>query len=171
MLIRAYGMFWEREEVNWLSDSPGGASFRLLGHCGTNRPKLRVVDFARQAGLYVLYNDYGAYYVGLTTEARLGYRLRDHTRDKHHDHWDRFCWFGFRYVLKRTNADGTNQLRDLATWKGLQPRAAIADMEAALIMVLNPKGNMNEMRFHNAERWDQVRLSETTKYLKRVAAR
>ena len=89
-------LFWEREEVNWTPGSGHRAEFRLLGRQGVNKPTLRVADFRRQHGLYVLYGDYGPHYVGLTRErGGLGDRLKAHNRDHHANSWGRFCWFGF----------------------------------------------------------------------------
>lgn len=70
MLIRAYGLFWRRDEVPW-NPGPGGAGagevkpFSILGHVGEVRPRLKVIDVRPMHGVYVLHNDYGAYYVGL----------------------------------------------------------------------------------------------------------
>lgn len=57
MLIRAFGLFWERDEVDW-RPGPGG-QFRLLGRVGGKSKNLRVADFREQKGVYVLYNDHG----------------------------------------------------------------------------------------------------------------
>ncbi len=59
--IHAYGLFWSAHEVTWT----GRGQFRLLGHIGTRRPD--VCDFRPQRGIYILHDDYGPYYVGLTT--------------------------------------------------------------------------------------------------------
>lgn len=101
MLIKAYGLFWREDEVDW---SPGqGKPFRLLGRKGSNLPGLRVADFRYQKGLYVLYGDYGPYYVGLTYTS-LGDRLKDHRHDDHGGRWTRFSWFGFRKVQEGANS-------------------------------------------------------------------
>lgn len=100
MLVQEYGLFWQRDEVNWWPGSGKKGNFRLLGRIGKHRPNLMVADFRFQQGVYVLYGNHGAHYVGLAEAERgLGERLKDHLSDDHHDAWDRFSWFGFRPVL------------------------------------------------------------------------
>ena len=83
VLINAYGLFWRADEVNWHGEARG-PKFRLLGRIGAAVPRLRLADFRTQSGLYILYGNYGPYYVGLTQEARLGSRLAAHIlRDQH----------------------------------------------------------------------------------------
>lgn len=64
---------------------------------------LRVADFRTQTGIYILYGDYGPYYVGLTRTS-MGKRLKDHLTDKHDGKWQRFSWFGFANVLQQRDA-------------------------------------------------------------------
>ena len=54
MLIRAYGLFWSRDEVDWSAGPGNQGKYMLLGHQGEKRPKLRVADFRMQSGLYIL---------------------------------------------------------------------------------------------------------------------
>src|SRR3954470_23560325 len=63
-LVGAYGMFWERGEVNWWPGS-GPAAWQLLGRVNKNKPKVRVCDFRKAQGFYVLFDDFRANYVGL----------------------------------------------------------------------------------------------------------
>jgi hypothetical protein len=81
MLIKAYGLFWSKDEVNWDPGKGNRGQFKLLGHRGKNRPGVRVADFRRQSGLYILYGNYGPHYVGLTRADRLGTRLKEHRTD------------------------------------------------------------------------------------------
>ncbi len=103
MLIKSFGLFWSGTEVNWNPGQGAKAAFRLLGRQGSNLPGLRVADFRYQQGIYILYGNYGPYYVGLTRKQGLGKRLKDHLLDHHQDKWDRFSWFGFCSVLKGTD--------------------------------------------------------------------
>jgi hypothetical protein len=82
MLIKAYGMFWRESEVDWKPGTGGGRRFELLGRRGANQGSLEIADFRQQRGLYVLYDEYGPYYVGLARADSLGGRLRSHaTKD------------------------------------------------------------------------------------------
>ena len=159
--IQCYGLFWDVDEVTW-----SGRDFRLLGRRGSAGEALRVCDFRNQVGIYVLYDQYGAYYVGLTRHQPLGNRIRAHLGDHHKDLWQRFSWFGFRRVRVLPYPDGTQSLQ--APKKNLvaDTRETIADVEALLIQALgtHKRGNRREMRFGLAERWEQVPVHERDRY-------
>jgi hypothetical protein len=84
----------------------------MLGRYGSKRPKLELANFWEQQGIYVLYNDYGPYYVGRTVGSgmNLGKRLRQHHEgtngSPHVGRWDRFSWFGWRGTLKSSDSRG-----------------------------------------------------------------
>jgi hypothetical protein len=163
VIIRAYGLFWRVDEVDW---NPGsGKRFRMLGHIGTNQPGVRVADFREQRGLYILYGNYGAHYVGLTRKQDIGKRLRDHLDDQHAGRWDRFSWFGFRQVLKAKDADGLQRLRDMPSLQVGSPNDAIGDMEALLIKALGLPPNVKQMKFRYGQCWEQVRAHEVDWYM------
>lgn len=167
MLIRAYGKFWRRDEIDW---TPGRgnhrAGFQLLGRRGTNLPGLQVADFRNQTGIYILYNDYGPYYVGLTRQSGIGKRLKDHTTDLHAGTWDRFTWFGFANVLQSRDERGLQIVKPLKVTVGT-PNQAIADIEALLIHAMGPR-NTNMMRFERADEWEQIKLDERDYFLEKV---
>lgn len=167
MIIKAYGLFWRSDEINW---SPGAGKkkdlakqFRLLGRIGKNKPGLQVCDFHAQQGIYILYGDLGAHYVGLTRKQRLGKRLKDHLTDTHANQWDRFSWFGFREVLLGKDEHGFRKLKKMPKLHMAEPDLVIGDIEALLIraMALHNKADMN---FANAEKWQQIRRDEIAKY-------
>src|SRR5581483_1996702 len=56
-----------------------GSNFVCLAGGDKNKPGLRICDFRKQRGIYILYGDLGAHYVGLTRQQDLGKRLKDHT--------------------------------------------------------------------------------------------
>lgn len=170
MLIRSFGLFWRASEVNWKPGQGRKDEFRLLGRRGTNNPGVRLADFRYQQGIYVLYDDYGAYYVGLTRKQGLGKRLRDHLADKHAGHWDRFSWFGFCTVLKPDRNTGICPLRRLAELSVGSPGEVIADMEALLIKAVGPL-NAADMKFKKASQWIQVERDEAPHYLDKVRRR
>jgi hypothetical protein len=166
--ITSYGLFWRADEVNW-HPGPGAAGFRLLGRRGVNRPGLEVADFRKQRGLYVLYGNYGPYYVGLTQKQDLGRRLKQHLNDHHQGRWDRFSWFGFRRVLKSGEGDGTRRLAELAELSLGSHQNMIRDMEALLIKALGCESNLNKMNFTKAHEWEQIKAHEVDAYLGKVA--
>lgn len=161
MLIRAYGLFWRADEIEWNPGSGNGSSFQLLGRRGAGST-LRVADFRTQTGIYILYGDYGPYYVGLTRTS-MGKRLKDHLTDKHDGKWQRFSWFGFANVLQQRDASGLQQLKQLKLTTGT-PNEAIADIEALLILAMGPR-NTNKMSFKKAEEWKQVPWEQRQKVL------
>ncbi len=170
MLIRAYGVFWRASEVDWKPGTGGGRRFELLGHRGSNRGSLESADFRTQHGLYVLYDQYGPYYVGLARADSLGYRLRSHaTKDAHVGMWDRFSWFGFRKVLSGVDQRGV-QLLSKSAERARGPVAdAIADIEALVINALGPKANARNMKFQlSGKEWLQVSRDDRDPLLNRL---
>jgi hypothetical protein len=168
--IRAFGLFWSAEEINWTPGAGNKGAYRILGRHGLFRPKLRICDFRSQRGIYVLYDDYGPYYVGLARDQDIGNRLRSHTRDFHRGNWDRFSWFGFRPVLKGRAPDGTHKLGKIPTRLLTDSRHTIADIEALMIQSLGTqkRANAQVMRFAAAEKWDQLMEHEIGDYLAKV---
>lgn len=143
----------------------------LLGRRGTNRPNLQLADFRRQSGLYILYGNYGAHYVGLARQNSLGGRLRRHRSDRHAGKWDRFSWFGFRSVLTKRDADGLRELRTLSTRTRGSTHNQIGELEALLISALGLENNLAKMKFPGAQPWVQVKIHEVDTFLEKVARR
>lgn len=167
MLIRAYGLFWRADEVTWHPGRGSRGQFMLLGRRGVNRPNLQLADFRRQSGLYILYGNYGPYYVGKATH--LGGRLRAHLSDRHAERWDRFSWFGFRPVLTKRDQRGLQELKTLKTKAGGRMHQQIGELEALLIRALGLENNYAQMRFPGAKPWEQVKAHEVDGFLERVA--
>lgn len=166
-LIGAYGLFWDRDEVDW---TPGqGHSWQLLGRIGHKRGKLRICDFRRARGFYVLFNDHRATYVGLAKgQQGFGARLVKHTLPTKQQpqemryaakDWNRFCWFSFDDVQHRPpkadpydawcSVDVDDRSRDV-TVDEVAP-----ELEALMISALGIKGQ-NQMRFRLGGKWEQV---------------
>ena len=173
--IRSYGMFWRAEEVSWLGE--GTRPYKeLLGHIGVRRPKLEVTNFWQQRGIYVLYNDYGPYYVGKTVGEgmNLGTRLSHHylgtNGSPHSGKWDRFFWFGWHGTLSSTDDRGLRRLRGLPKKLLTDSSNTVQDIESLLIYALGTihVGNAREETFSAAARWDQVRWSEREDFLRKV---
>lgn len=143
----------------------------LLGRQGERKPKLQLADFRKQSRLYILYGNYGPYYVGLARENSMGGRLRRHLNDRHADKWNRFSWFGFRSVLTKRDERGLRELKTLRTKAGGRMHQQIGELEALLIRALGLENNYAKMRFPGAQPWKQVKAHEVEEYLDRVARR
>lgn len=129
---------------------------------------LRMADFRAQRGIYILYGNYGPYYAGLTRQQTLGKRLKQHCTDEHEGEWDRFSWFGFKEILKKTDADGLHLLKiKMPQRKAVNPHSAIKEMEALLIKAMALR-NRADSKFIKAEEWEQVRMIEADKLLERL---
>ena len=166
MFIKSYGLFWSAHEIEWNPGQGNKGEFQLLGRRGVHSSKLEMADFMRQQGIYILYGNYGPYYVGLTKKQGLGKRLKQHLTDQHADKWDRFSWFGFCQLLK-PDSTGLRPLKALPEVQMSDPMKSIGDVEALLIKAMGTQ-NVQDMKFAGADEWTQVEYDEVEKYLKRV---
>ncbi len=121
--LRAFGMFWQREQVVWTSRP------KLLGRQGLGATD---VNFSEQVGVYLLHDRERVIYVGRAADT-LFTRLKAHTTDRLAGRWDRFSWFGLRSV----NPDGT-LAEPSAAWTH---SVVINTLEALLIESLEPPLN------------------------------
>lgn len=167
MKITSYGLFWREDEIDWNPGSGVKNSFRLLGRVGANRGSIRVSDFRRQQGIYILYDEYGPSYVGLTRQQGLGKRLKDHREDHLENQWDRFSWFGFN-PIGQPASDGVLNLLNLNDDLTENTHTTIGDLEALLIRAIGPKRNTAWMSFKDADEWTQIRYEDSEKYLNRL---
>lgn len=167
MKITSYGLFWRRSEIDWTPGKGNKGSFHLLGRIGINRGSIRLVDFRKQQGIYILYDEYGPSYVGLTRRQGLGKRLKDHTSDHLKGCWDRFSWFGFNSI-GAANSAGVLALLDPETEVSETTHTTIGDLEALLIRAIGPKNNSSSMKFKDAEQWTQVDYDDAEELLAKV---
>lgn len=100
MLIRAYGLNWNPDIIDWGKQGAGNNG-KLLGTVKLGNKTLEI-DFWETYGIYVLNNDFRPVYVGKAASTRLGYRLRNHLRDRLAGRWDTFSWFSLSKVNKTT---------------------------------------------------------------------
>ncbi len=133
MLIRAYGMFWNPEVVDW--GQPGA------GNKGTLAGKVKVsgrtysIDFWNAYGIYVLHQDFRAIYVGKAAETRLGSRVRNHLADRFAGRWDMFSWFSLSKInvtTRRVSNPGTRQVSE---------KTVNDTLEAISILIADPPLN------------------------------
>ncbi|WP_146074818.1 GIY-YIG nuclease family protein [Micromonospora chalcea] len=164
-LFGAFGMFWDPEEISWNPGS-GPNAWQLLGRQNRNAGSIRLCDFRRARGVYILFDHFGPVYVGLARGLRgIGGRLKDHRSDHLAGTWFRFCWFSFDDVVEG----------DLEGWKVINQReqpvpstgeTVIREVEALLITVLGAR-RQNQMKFVGAQRWNQVTESDAATILER----
>lgn len=115
--LRAFGMFWQRDLVNWEPTAP-----KLFGRQSSAAAE---VNFAEQIGVYLLHDRDRVIYVGRASDVLVA-RLRAHTFDRLGGRWDRFSWFGLRGV----GEDG-RLLQDTVPWN---QNVVIETLEALLIL-------------------------------------
>lgn len=167
MAIKSYGLFWRADEIDW-HPGKGVRSFHLFGRNGTNTNRIEMADFRMQQGIYILYDDYGPYYVGLTRMQGLGKRLKDHRSDEHRGKWDRFSWFGFCALLVANKTTGLRPLRKMPESQIAAPKKWIGDVEALLILAMGTSANFRQMNFHGAQKWTQVEEDRVEYYKGRL---
>jgi hypothetical protein len=166
--IHAFGLFWKVDEIDWFPGKGKKDSFQLLGRQGKNTGKIRMADFRRRQGIYILYGNYGPHYAGLTRKQTLGKRLKDHLSDEHKDAWDRFSWFGFKQVLGKKNPTGMQLQKDqMPKRKSVDPNTVIKEMEALLIKSMALR-NRQDSKFVLAKEWHQVRQIDKAKLIERL---
>lgn len=140
MLIHNYGLFWRRSDIFWGRAKVSG---HLRGYPA--RGAFRTVDFRNQQGVYCLYDDnFHLVYVGqagANDNQRMFDRLKQHRTDALADRWQRFSWFGIRWVTKgdklAAEADGAH------TTAG----KVLNHIEAILISASEPPHNRQGGRF------------------------
>ena len=162
-LIGAFGLHWLKEEVWGSGTYDPQHGWQLLGKVGANRTTLRVCDFRKAHGFYVLYNAYRPTYVGLARGRRgIGQRLDQHAKGGAKD-WERFSWFAFDEVVDHPPHDGWSTLleRD-ATGGGADVHTVIGECEAMLIHLMGTGGQQGQstMNLKGARPWTQIRMAD-----------
>lgn len=156
MLIRNYGLLWERSKVEWGRRGALG-SLRGYGYPLRNYPD---TDFAQQAGIYVLYEGldpatHKVIYIGQAGMGKSGAglyrRLHDHTDDHLWNRWTRFSWFGIYEVEKDQRLKGAQS--------GKRVQVSVQDVlnhvEAALVSLFEPPLNAQRAKWKDAVQYYQ----------------
>jgi hypothetical protein len=120
--IKAFGMYWERSQINW--DSP-----KVLGK---QEGADQSVDFSNQLGVYILHDRERVIYVGRAEDSLLK-RLIKHTTGRFGNRWDRFSWFGICSV-----GSDAKLAKPADSWAR---HDVIQTMEAVLIECMEPAQN------------------------------
>lgn len=156
MIIHNFGLFWERASVEWGSGPRG----QLRGFVGQRDEP---IDFAHQAGIYLLYEGFDTathrvVYVGqagLGRNARGLYRrLEDHTTDTFlWNRWTRFSWFGIYNVGKK------GELVHRHSDKGVHThvREVLDQLEGCMMSVLEPVLNKQGPHWRGAVEYTQYK--------------
>ena len=154
-MIRTFGLFWKRQGVHWGVRGPGGAG-TLLG--ASQRGDAPEIDFRDQRGIYALYSEFELVYVGQTGAGgnRLLARLRNHLSDHLADRWDRFSWFGTRYVL----AEG--ELSQDAVHANTKTTVALDVLEAVAIAIAEPRLNLRRGNWNSPGATQYFQVSSAT---------
>lgn len=168
MKVTSFGLFWSRDEIEWEPGKGNKDTFRLLGRIGAQRDTITIADFRRQRGIYILYDQYGPSYVGLTKQRGLGQRLKEHTTDHLKSGWDRFSWFGFWPISSTPSKNGIFGLSEPESEITEDTNTTIGDLEALVIRAIGPKLNKSRMNFGSAKEWNQIYSDETEKYVSRL---
>lgn len=148
-LIQSYGLFWDRDEVDW-SKGPLHGKVKV---------KDDAVDFRDQLGIYALYDhEFRLLYVGQAGSGKntLFGRL------KHHDslhtgtralaaRWKYFSWFGLLRVLKVEK-----RLANRAETRQTTEAHILNALEAVAIEIADPDINRQGGRLRNVTEYLQV---------------
>lgn len=139
-IVKAYGVYWRRDDVDWSKTKP-----KLLG----SQSEGEAVDFSTMRGIYMLYDHREPIYVGQAIANGLGERLRNHTKDRHANRWNRFSWFGI---------DGVNQNGSIHTANKFNVNINdIANaLEAVMIEGLEPRQNRKSGNYFEGAKYAQA---------------
>ena len=129
-IINSYGIYWNRNLVDWKKSSPDLLGVQQIGASDVN--------FKEQKGVYLLHDSRETIYVGQAIEQSLGQRLRQHISDRLSGRWDRFSWFGF-YSIKE---DGHLNVKQNYPLLSIQHLGDI--LEAILIESIEPRQNRKQ---------------------------
>ncbi len=149
-LIQNYGLFWNRDKVDWHQHNA-----RLAGRL---RAKSKPVNFRRQLGIYALYDrEFRLLYVGQagsgnnTLFSRLKYHGTLHTGTRGlAARWSYFSWFGLLRVVKKDQKLAEPPKTKQTT------RADILDaLEAVAIEIADPDLNRQGGRLRTIEEYLQ----------------
>lgn len=150
MLIRTAGLFWREDYVFWGRPHNAGSLLGVPILAATATP----TNFRDQIGVYALYADYDLVYVGQVGRGNqtLLARLKYHRTRDLAGRWNRFSWFGVRWVL------ATGELSNINASLHPELNGVLDHIEAILIHTAEPPKNAQGGRFGpRVTRYKQVR--------------
>lgn len=148
MLIKNYGILWDRNYVHFGSNGKRGT---LLGKKNNSQD----IDFRDQIGIYILYDsDFIPVYVGQAGNghATLFTRLKQHTSDHLWNRWDLFSWFGLKGVNKSGSLKSDDNVDKKFTSSGT---GILNEFESILIVAMEPKLNKQGPKLKDATHYSQ----------------
>jgi hypothetical protein len=155
MLIKMYGLYWNPDLVDWGSKGQGNSG-KLLGSVNLDDDTTAKtdVDYWDAQGIYVLYKDFKAVYVGMARNS-LGKRIKAHLSDRLSKRWDMFSWFSVNSPNKGTGGVKKAGLRQTG------PDIYIPTFEALAILIADPPLNRRQEKFKDALEADQKNMAES----------
>jgi hypothetical protein len=149
MLVRAYGLHWNPDIVDW--GKPGaGNKGSLLGTIRKN-DKSHEINFWDVFWIYVLHSEFRPIYVGKASATRLGLRLRNHLTDRLAGRWDMFSW----YSLSKVNTT-SGTVSDPGT-RQVSQDTVNDTLEAVAILIADPPLNRRRESIPSAISASQVK--------------
>jgi len=130
MLIKAYGLYWNPDIVDWGNSGKGALEGKIK-----RKKKKHLINFWEAKGIYVLHADFKTVYVGKAFKTSIGKRLRDHLSDRFAGRWDMFSWFSVSNP-RITQAD-VSRLGE----RYLGPGTIASTLEALAILIADPALN------------------------------
>lgn len=157
--VKFYGLYWQRNQVDWGSGQLLGAPKGWLGKGKVDeqeRPQLQM-NFWSQKGIYLLYDRLlTPIYAGQAGLERgvgaggrtVGDRLSEHARKSYFmNAWDNFTWFGFLETPQMALRNAEEDQRMNVAWTKPNPaqdnsfNLLLASFEAVLIEGFTPRFN------------------------------
>lgn len=135
MLIKSYGLFWERNDVFWGRQKNSGHLKGVAAQAKKSDP----VDFREQVGLYALYDErhqliyFGQ--AGMGKKHNLFDRLKTHRGERLASRWTRFSWFGI--LSEEEIGKNINEHQN----HSYERQSLINHMEAIVLSVSEPPQN------------------------------
>lgn len=125
-IIKNFGMFWSRENVDW----------RNANLYGCQNGSSSCINFKDQVGIYLLHDHREVIYVGQAIKQPISKRLADHCKDRLNGRWNRFSWFGFYGI-----SDNGHLITDDFHNTNFSIENVANALEAILIEGLEPRQN------------------------------
>jgi hypothetical protein len=131
------GVDWQKQEMLGVARKPTKNGFQTVQ-----------TNAWGQYGVYCLYDDYTAVYVGRAFKLTIGERISSHLRDRLAGRWDSFSWFGVNRVTLSGNMQKFNTR--------LNTREAIVKaLEAFAIIAFDPRLNRRREQIPGADEFVQ----------------
>jgi hypothetical protein len=140
MLIKAYGINWNPDIIDWTKSSLIGE----IQYPDTTPRKKYNINFWEAKGIYTLHSDFKTIYVGKAFKTSIGKRLCDHLSDRLAGRWDMLSWYSVsapRFTQYDVSDPGVRQLT---------ADTVVKTLEALAILVADPALNRKRESFRDA---------------------